>query len=223
MRRGIPLVAAALLLWTGPVSPGEVMEIVPLPEPRRVGETSLAEALRGRHSMRDYRRNALAIDAVAQILWAAQGVNAADGGRTAPSAGGLYPLELLLVVGEVDGLPAGVYRYRPRQHDLQLHADGDRREALAGAAVDQKWIGKAPAVLVIAAVFERTTDEYGRRGRRYVHMEAGIAAENAHLMVTALGLGTTMVGAFEDKDVRRILELPAGFEPLLLMPVGHIR
>jgi SagB-type dehydrogenase family enzyme len=81
----------------------------------------------------------------------------------------------------------------------------------------------APAILVIAAVFKRTTSKYDQRGRRYVHMEVGFAAQNVHLMVAALGLGTTVVGAFEDDDVKRVLELPANIAPLAIMPIGRPR
>ena len=82
---------------------------------------------------------------------------------------------------------------------------------------------RAPAVLVIAAVYERTTGKYGRRGHRYVHMEVGHAGQNVYLQATASGLGTVMVGAFDDKEVRETLGLPASHEPLGLMPVGHTR
>ncbi len=199
------------------------MESIQLPDPQREGDVSLEETLQRRHSVRDLEGTALTLDMVSQILWAAQGISAEGSGRTAPSAGALYPLELILVVGHVEMLEAGVYRYRPRHHDLLHHASGDHRAALAEAALHQEWLGEAPVVLVIAAVFQRTTVKYGQRGHRYVHIEVGLAAENAHLMVTALGLGTTVVGAFEDGAVRSVLDLPADIEPLVLMPVGHSR
>ena len=223
MRRAFLLFTVILLLWVNTSLQGGTMESIQLPEPRREGDVSLEETLQRRHSVRDLKETALTLDVVSQILWATQGINAEGGGRTAPSAGALYPLELILVVGRVEKLEAGVYRYRPRHHDLLRHASGDRRAPLAKAALHQEWIGEAPAVLVIAAVFERTTVKYGQRGRRYVHMEVGLAAENAHLMVTALRLGTTVVGAFEDEAVRRALDLPPEIEPFVLMPVGHLR
>ena len=57
------------------------------------------------------------------------------------------------------------------------------------------------------------------RGERYVHIEAGHAAENVCLQAVALGLGTTIVGAFSDAEVKRLLGLGEE-EPLLLIPVG---
>jgi nitroreductase len=77
---------------------------IELPEPRYDGVTSLEKALLDRRSIRDYTGDNLTLEEVSQLLWAAQGVTSEWGGRTAPSAGALYPLELYLVVGDVEGL-----------------------------------------------------------------------------------------------------------------------
>ena len=78
------------------------------------------------------------------------------------------------------------------------------------------------ALLVIAAVFERTTQKYGERGVRYVHMEAGHVAQNVYLQACSLNLGTVLVGAFDDREVKRVLQLPQDEEPLGLMPLGRL-
>jgi SagB-type dehydrogenase family enzyme len=100
-------------------------------------------------------------------------------------------------------------------------ADGDLRKALAGAALDQYWVRSAPAVLVLAGVYERSETKYGQRARRYTHIETGHAAQNVYLQAEALGLGTVIVGAFEDAAVREVLGLPSDHAPLALMPVGR--
>jgi SagB-type dehydrogenase family enzyme len=123
-------------------------------------------------------------------------ITTTDGKRSVSSAGALYPLELYVVSGNVGGLASGIYRYRPASHELLFVAAGHQREKLAAAARGQEWIASAPAVVCIAAVFERTTLKYGNRGRGYVYMEAGYAAESLMLQAVALGLAATMVGAF---------------------------
>jgi SagB-type dehydrogenase family enzyme len=160
---------------------------------------------------------------VAQLAWAAQGVTETRGRRTAPSAGALYPLELLVVAGSVEGLEPGVYRYRPSGHSLLELTRGDVRAALAAAALGQEWMADAPCVLVLGAVYERTTGKYGARGERYVHIEVGLAAQNTQLQATALGLGSVVVGAFDDGRVRTRLGLGSDERPLALLPVGRRR
>jgi SagB-type dehydrogenase family enzyme len=79
----------------------------------------------------------------------------------------------------------------------------------------------APLILVIAALERRTTGKYGQRGVRYVHMEAGHAAQNVLLQARALGLDAGLVGAFTDADVQRVVGLPSDTQPLYLVPVGR--
>ncbi|HET9986632.1 MAG TPA: SagB/ThcOx family dehydrogenase [Longimicrobiales bacterium] len=195
--------------------------MIPMPQPRSRGTMSVEAALARRRSVREFRAEPLALDDVAQILWAGQGVTHADGHRTAPSAGGLYPLELYVLAGGVAGLDTGVYQYDPEAHALAAVAIGDAREAVARAALDQRWVAEAPAVLVFAAVLGRTTGKYGERGVRYVHVEVGHAAQNVYLQAEALGLGTTIVGAFRDAELTRLLGLGAGVAPLAIMPIGR--
>jgi SagB-type dehydrogenase family enzyme len=189
-----------------------------LPAPRRDSEVSLEEALAKRRSVREFAGEPLSEQDLSQLLWAAQGITADWGGRTAPSAGALYPLELYVVTAE------GVFHHDPETRRQQRVADEDRRPALHRAALEQNEILEAPAVVVIAAVYARTSKKYGReRSPRYVHMEAGHAAQNLLLQATALGLVAVPMGAFEDAAVRHALELPADHEPLYLIPVGWPR
>lgn len=141
--------------------------------------------------------------------------------RTAPSAGALYPLELYVVAGDVADLDAGLYRYVALEHSLERVGDGDQREALGAASYRQRAIYQAPAVVLIAAVYERTAIKYGERAERYVHIEVGAAAENAWLQAEALGLGGLFIGAFDDGAVKEALGLPEDHEPLGIMPVGR--
>ena len=198
-------------------------DAVALPTPKRTGSVPVESVLGTRRSLREFAASALSLAELSQLLWAAQGLTAPDGRRTAPSAGALYPLELSVVVGEVTGLSAGVYRYEPAHHRLIPVVTGDRRRALAAAAVGQDWMRGAPAAFVIAAVFSRTERKYGERGPQYVHFEAGCAAENLALQATALGLGTVVVGAFEDGEVAAVAALDKRERPLAILPVGRPR
>lgn len=194
-----------------------------LPEPASDSDVPVEQALLQRQSVRDYTDRPLTLTEMSQLLWAAQGITRSGGKRTAPSAGALYPLEVYLVVGEIDGLASGVYKYLPGDHELVRVGEGDRRADLSTAALSQESIEEAPAAIVITAIYERTTIKYGERGIRYVHMEVGSAAQNIYLQAVSLDLGTVFIGAFHDQDVKRVLNLPDDEEPLCIMPVGRIK
>ncbi len=196
---------------------------IPLPPPQPPELQSIEATLANRRSLRSYRAAALELQQISRLLWAAQGITSRDGKRTAPSAGALYALEIYLVVGRVESLEPGVYHYHPGGHALDPRSTQDSRKALARAAHGQSWIAEAPAVAVIAGVVSRTARKYGARAERYVAIECGAAAENMALEAVALGLGTVPVGAFDDDQVRRILALPAGERPLLILPIGKPR
>lgn len=197
-------------------------DAIRLPEPRFESDVPVETALRDRRSVRVYAEVPLTLADIGQVLWAAQGVTDERGYRTTPSAGALYPLEVYVVAGDVTDLAPGVYHYHPEEHLLTRINGTDRRIDLEAAAIDQAFVGDAPATLVIAAIPERMTAKYGDRGIRYVDMEAGHAAENIYLQATASSLGTVAIGAFDDDRVREILMLPANTTPLYLMPVGKI-
>jgi SagB-type dehydrogenase family enzyme len=194
-----------------------------LPGPVAGNDNPLIPILQQRRTHREFALQPLSLKQAAQLLWAAQGITSREGYRTAPSAGALYPLELHLVVGEVEDLPAGSYRYDAMRHTLECEKTGDLRQALSAAALYQDWMVQAPAVVVISAVDTRTTRKYGSRGVRYVHMEVGHASQNLLLQAVALGLAAATVGAFDDDRLHQLLGLTDGELPLVIHPIGHPR
>jgi len=191
---------------------------IKLPGPKEKGLTSIEETLNKRRSVRDYKKGPLNLEQISQLLWAASGKNLYR--RTSPSAGATYPLETYLIVGGVEGLEPGTYRYSPSGHSLERIKGQDIRNRLSQAALGQRMIEKASINIIVAADYGRTTSHYGQRGVRYVHMEVGHVGQNISLQATALGLGTVMIGAFEDKQIKEILGIEE--EPLYIIPVGKI-
>lgn len=192
-----------------------------LPLPRFDSQTSIEKAILGRRSIRDYKDEPLTLAEVSQLLWAAQGVTDNENNfRTAPSAGALYPLEVYVVAGKVENFSPGFYKYQPKNHKLIKITEGDKRNELCQAALSQPSVREAPVTLVFSAVYERTTAKYGEKGKTYVHMEVGHAAENVYLQAVSLNLGTVVIGAFDDEKVKEIMKMPANETPLYLLPVG---
>lgn len=189
-----------------------------LPQPIIKGKVSLEEAIFKRRSQREFQRKDLSLEQIGQLLWAAQGITAKRGGfnfRAAPSAGALYPLELYALTKD------GLYHYLPEGHKLENLSDKDLRGDLAAAALGQSLVASGALDIVICAVYERVTSKYGQRGVRYVHIEAGHAAQNIHLQAVALGLGSVAIGAFNDDAAKKCLSLPAACEPLYIIPIGY--
>jgi SagB-type dehydrogenase family enzyme len=196
-------------------------DTVKLPEPKNNSKVSIEKALFERRSVREYKDRSLTLAEISQLLWASQGITDLRGGfRTAPSAGALYPLEVYVVTGNVDNLSDGIYKYKPHGHELVRVVKGDKRAELCAAALGQPSVKNNAAVIVIAAVYERTTGKYGERGIRYVHMEVGHAAQNIYLQSVSLNLGTSVVGAFDDRKVKKVMNMPDEEQPMYIMPVG---
>jgi SagB-type dehydrogenase family enzyme len=193
---------------------------IKLPEARLDGAVSIEKVLCARRSVREFANKPVTLAEIAQLAWAAQGITGAEAHRTAPSAGGLYALELYVIAANVTGLPAGIYKYEILTHEIVSLTEGDMRPRLSRSALEQTSISQAAAIFAISAVYERITKKYGERGVRYAHMEAGHAGQNLLLQAVALGLGAVLVGAFDDAKVKRVLCLGKPEVPLYLIPVG---
>ena len=216
----VSFIIIALLI--GPFQTAEAGQDMELPEVE-FRDTELGELIFYRSSVRDFEDKEVELEKVTEILWSTIGITL-DGvtgpTRAAPSAGATNPLTIYLMAGQVEDLEPGVYKYRPEDNSLEIVAEGDRSQELAGAALNQQAIEIAPFSLVITAEYQRTTGRYGERGRRYVEIEAGSASQNANLMAENLGLKGVMIGAFQDNQVQEVLgEIEE--VPLMIIPLGY--
>jgi len=188
---------------------------------------SLSQAIAARRSVRSYDGRAIDRDRLLQLLQAGQGITAGDGKRAVPSAYALYPLRLFVAAGLVDDLAVGLHRYEPGTNAVVQVSAGDLRAGLSAAALEeQPWLEEAPAVIVVAADMTRAVAAFadqpadGRRGIRYIYLEAGALTQNVCLQATALGLVTVFVGGFDDEATAAILNLPEPFVPVGMICVG---
>ncbi|MCF8335760.1 MAG: SagB/ThcOx family dehydrogenase [Bacteroidales bacterium] len=200
------------------------MDKIKLPARKTSDKVNVGYALQKRTSCRNYENKSISLQQLANLLWAGQGVisQSFNERRTAPSAGATFPLEIFVAVRKegVDGVDQGIYQYSPQEHSLKQINEKDVTTKLVGACFGQDFIQNAGANLLISADFERTKERYASRGERYVYMEAGSVTQNISLEAVELGLGTVIVGAFDDDAVKKIFELEEWF-PLAVMPVGQ--
>lgn len=118
--------------------------------------------------------------------------------NSAPSAGNLKAREIIVV------------------------KDKKTKEQLAAAALGQDFVAQAPVVLVFCSLPSRSAAKYGQRGRDlYALQDATIAASFAWLQAVMLGLSACWVGAFEEKEVQKILQLDKDCRPVAILPMGY--
>ncbi|WP_022853486.1 SagB/ThcOx family dehydrogenase [Thermodesulfatator atlanticus] len=195
-----------------------------LPRPR-FGPENLWQALVSRRSIRKYLPQALTLDEIALLCFAAQGITAEVGRyllRTAPSAGALYPVETYLFVNRAEELPAGIYHLEVQDFALEQLAQGEFGQALAEASLSQYMCARAPLVFVWSVIPRRTMSKYGSRGVRYIFMDVAHICQNVLLAASAMGLGACPIGAFFDDEVNELLGLDGEEETVVyLASVGH--
>jgi len=186
------------------------------------GTLSLEACLRRRRSVRDYTEQPLSLQQASQLLWAAMGITAPAGLRTAPSAGAVFPIRAHVVAANVEGLPAGFYSYDADEHEIALVAKGDKRRRLEKAAADQQCVGQSALIVVLTGYYTRLLREFGEAGHKLAAMEAGHIGQNFCLQATSLGLGAIGLGKFDPVSVKMLLPIPQNEEPLYLLLAGCV-
>jgi len=116
-------------------------------------------------------------------------------------------------------------RYSPSGKNLQpwkfiLVKDKALKQNLAEASVGQYFIAEAP-VVVVACGFP--DDCYSRMGNYMKSWPVDVAIAVEHLILQAQeeGLGTCWIGAFEESEVKSILNVPPSVKVLALTPLGY--
>jgi SagB-type dehydrogenase family enzyme len=185
---------------------------------------SVEKAIRGRRSIRDYSQKPVSIAHTSLLIRAAYGCTHTSAGfthRSVPSAGGLFPMEVYLVARRVDSLPQGLYHFQVKDTSLVLLREGDLVPAVWEGTFQQDAAADPALVLLFSARFDRVTKKYADRGYRYAYMEAGAMYQNVYLEAASLGLGTVVLGAFQDEVLNKFLEIDGVREAILcVMPVG---
>jgi SagB-type dehydrogenase family enzyme len=200
---------------------------IPLPGRDLDIDAPLGDVIARRRSIRDYVLRPMPLATLGRLLHATHGIKGQrDDGelfftRPAPSAGGLYPIEIYVAIQFVEGLDDGIYHYDPQAHELELVRAGLAHPALTRISLDQTMVLGANVVAILTAVPERTMWKYGQRGYRYVWLDAGHIGQNLYLVGTALGLGAVGIGGFFDRELNELLGLPPGEEAIYLVCLGH--
>jgi len=185
---------------------------------------TVEKAIAKRRSQRDFTGEVMSLAELSHILYYSSGVtDKREGLRAAPSAGATYPIEVYVIVNNVESLARGIYHYIIESHELELLREGDFRNEMSRAALQERMFKQANVIVALSAVFQRTQRRYRERAQRYINFEAGHIAQNTYLAATSLGLGACAIGAFYDDQFNRLLGLDGKNESVLyLLAVGKI-
>ena len=135
--------------------------------------------------------------------------------RTAPSAGGRYPVETYVVANRVEGVEPGAYHLFLPEWKIEAIRLGDFGPHLASAALGQKMAAECAAAFLFTSVVQRNKWKYKERGYRYMYLDAGHIGQNLSLGAESLYLGCCMVGAFFDDEINQLLAVDGEAETIL--------
>ncbi len=185
---------------------------IKLADPQSSLGMDLITALENRKSARDFSDKIISLKDLSTILWAADGVNRKDGKRTAPSAFGIYYINIYVASSE------GTYLYDPQNKTLKFISDAGIKNRIGS----QGDIPKASHVLILTAKLNMMPIYVNKEsGKAMANATAGCIAENVYLAADALGIGTRIVASMNIKGITDELKLGSDEIPLYIMPLGY--
>ena len=169
------------------------------------------KALANRQSVRAFSTQALSLQDLSDLLWAACGINRPDGKRTYPSALNKQDVDLYVV------MESGSYLYNPKKQQLDPVASGDHRALLGG---QQAFVNEAPVILLMVSDLSRfgKSDE---QTKLMAAVDVGCVCENINLFCAATGLATVPRASMETNELKKILKLTDTQLLLMNNPVGY--
>jgi SagB-type dehydrogenase family enzyme len=186
---------------------------ISLPKPDARGGMPLMQALNERKSVREFSPAKLPNEVLANLLWAAYGINRPDGRRTAPSASNRQTVDVYAVTAD------GAYLYNAREHRLDLVAAGDFRK-LTGS---QDFVATAPLNLVYVADYAKFANTPEESKTVYAASETGFIGQNVYLYCTSAGLASVVRAMVDRGPLARELKLRPEQRIILSHTVGYPR
>jgi len=213
--------------WANKPHPFKIYEGLPtIPLPKDIPKPGL-DALRCLYEVSRARDGCLDMHALASLLYFTGGITRVfrfpDGAhyfRAAPATGALYPTELYVVAGDVNGLPEGVYHFSPYSFKLTVLRAGDLRDFLAKYSDED--VGKFQASLVFTSIGWRNAWKYRERSYRHWFWDSGVMVANLLAVCAAFRLDTRVVSGFVDNEVNRLLAVDGVKEAaIIVVPLGR--
>ena len=129
------------------------------------------------------------------------------------------PLELIHEIIKYANLAPSAGNLQAR--DFIIVDDENIKKKLSIAALDQEFIVEAPVNIVVCVNLNRISS-YGIRGKElYCIQDSAAAIEHILLLAVDNSLGACWVGAFNESEVSKILNLPKYARPVAIIPIGY--
>jgi len=205
----VGVIMMAFASWAG----AQDLPDISLPAPRMEGGKPLMQALKDRQSSRAFSATKLPDQVVADLLWAAAGINRTNSGkRTAPSARNWQEVEVYAILED------GAYVYDAKTNSLTAVVKGDLRK-LTGA---QDFVATAPLNLVYVVDSAKMTGvSPGEDQALYSGADSGFIAQNVYLFCASEGLATVVRGSVDRKALAEALKLPETKQVTFAQTVGY--
>jgi SagB-type dehydrogenase family enzyme len=137
--------------------------------------------------------------------------------RAAASAGALYPIEIYVAGGSVEGLETGLYHFSPADLRMAGLRRGDWRGYIADAAAKRPSIRNARAVIAMSAIYWRSAWKYRARAFRYCYWDAGTILANLLAAAAAEEVSAEVITAFEDPALEKLLGVDSDREGMIAL------
>ena len=184
---------------------------ISLPKPRQSGGLPLLDALRLRRSSREFDDRQLEQGLLADLNWAAWGINRPDGHRTAPSARNWQEIDVYVA------LNSGLYLLDPESWALKRSLAQDIRSATGM----QDFIAAAPLNLIYVADLARTDSNDRQEQRFYSAIDAGFISQNVYLFCASEGLATVVRGLVDRRALAELMGLRLEQRVIVAQTVGY--
>ncbi|MDH6313947.1 SagB-type dehydrogenase family enzyme [Parabacteroides sp. PFB2-10] len=206
------IIVLLVVLAMGLSMQAQEMKVIKLNAPNKTKGEAVMKVFNQRQSVREYAAKELSQQDLSDLLWAANGVNRADGRRTAPSARNVQDVDIYVVMKE------GAYLYDAKAHQLNPVAPGDHRAAIAAS---QDYVKTAPVCLVLVSDLSRMGNPQAEQTKLMAAVDVGIVCQNINIACAGLGLATVPRGIMNHAELAKALQLKDTQLLLMNNPVGY--
>ncbi|MGZ5818554.1 MAG: SagB/ThcOx family dehydrogenase [Burkholderiaceae bacterium] len=195
-------------------TPPTLMPLMPIPFDPGLSDLSMPfmQILNKRRSTREFSDRPVSMETLSHLLWAAFGINRADGThRTAPSAKNNQEIDIYVAMEQ------GLYLFDPTGFELVPILKDDIRAATGW----QDFVSQVPINLVYVADLAKMDEAPRKEQKFYAALDTGYISQNVYLFCAAEGLATVARGLVDRPALAKLMQLGTEQRIILAQSVGY--